>query len=153
MGFPGSCAGKESACHAGDPSSISRSGISPREELGCPLQDSWVSLVDQSIICLQWGVPGFSPCVVRIPWRQPTPVFLPTESPRTEKPGRLKSTEPQRVGHNWMTKHSTACCLVFTYLRFFQLSSCSWFLISLWLGKDAWYYSWYSWYYSVLHSS
>ena len=66
MGFPGSCAGKESACHAGDPSSISRSGISPREELGCSLQDSWVSLVDQSIICLQWGGPGFNPCVVKI---------------------------------------------------------------------------------------
>ena len=40
MGFPGSSAGKESACNVGDPSSISRSGISTRAELGCPLQDS-----------------------------------------------------------------------------------------------------------------
>ena len=90
MGFPGSWAGKESACHAGDPSSISRSGISPREELGCPLQDSWVSLVDQSTICLQWGGPEFNPCVVRIQWRQPTPVFLPGEAQRTEEPGRCR---------------------------------------------------------------
>ena len=31
---------------------------------------------------------------------QPTPVFLPGESPWTEEPGRLQSMVPQRVGHN-----------------------------------------------------
>ena len=34
-------------------------------------------------IHLQWGRPGFNPCVGKIPWRkvwQPTPVFLPGES-------------------------------------------------------------------------
>ena len=106
MGFPGSWAGKESTCHAGDPSSISRSEISPREELGCPLQDSWVSLVDQSTICLQWGGPGLNPCVVKIPWRQPTPVFLPGEAPRTEEPGRLQTMVSQRVRHDQVVKHS-----------------------------------------------
>ena len=39
---------------------------------------------------------------------QPTPVLLPGESPCTEEPGKLKSMVLQRVGHNWVTKHSTA---------------------------------------------
>ena len=34
---------------------------------------------------------------------QPPPVFLPGESPRTEKPGGLQSIGLQRVGHDWMT--------------------------------------------------
>ena len=36
---------------------------------------------------------GFKPWVGKIPWRrkwQPTPVFLPGESPRTGEPGRLQ---------------------------------------------------------------
>ena len=57
------------------------------------------------------GRPGFYPWVGKIPWKrawQPTPVFLPGESPRTEEPGRLQSTKSQRVEHDWATKHSTA---------------------------------------------
>ena len=45
-----------------------------------------------------------------MPWRrawQPTPVFLPGESPWTEEPGGLQSMGLQRVGHDWATKHST----------------------------------------------
>ena len=45
------------------------------------------------------------------PWRrawQPTPVFLPGESPWTDGPGGLQSTGSQRIGHDWATKHSTA---------------------------------------------
>ena len=38
---------------------------------------------------------------------QPTPVFLPGESPWTEEPGGLQSTGLQRVRHDWATKHST----------------------------------------------
>ena len=38
MGFPGSLAGKESICNAGDPSSIPGSGRSPRKGIGYPLQ-------------------------------------------------------------------------------------------------------------------
>ena len=41
-------------------------------------------------IWLQCGRPGFDPWIGKIPWRtawQPTPVFLPGESPWTEKPG------------------------------------------------------------------
>ena len=40
LGFPGGSDGKESACNAGDLSSIPGSGRSPREESGYPLQYS-----------------------------------------------------------------------------------------------------------------
>ena len=40
MGFPGGSDGKESACNAGDPSSISGSGRFPGEGKGNPLQYS-----------------------------------------------------------------------------------------------------------------
>ena len=46
-----------------------------------------------------------------MPWRrawQPTPVFLPEESPWTEESGGLQSMGSQRVGHDWVTKHNTA---------------------------------------------
>ena len=44
-GFPGSSAGEESACNAGDPGSIPGSGRSPGERIGYPLEYSWASLV------------------------------------------------------------------------------------------------------------
>ena len=40
MGFPGSLAGKESVCNAGDPDSISGLGSSPGGGHGSPLQYS-----------------------------------------------------------------------------------------------------------------
>ena len=46
---------------------------------------------------------GFDPRVGKIPWRrawQPTPVFLPGESPWTEEPGGLQSVESQESGHD-----------------------------------------------------
>ena len=49
MGFPGSSAGKESACNARDPSLIPESGRSPGEGMGYPLQYSWTSLVAQTV--------------------------------------------------------------------------------------------------------
>ena len=48
-GFPDSSAGKESACKAGDPSSIPGSGRSTGEGKGYPLQYSWASLVAQLV--------------------------------------------------------------------------------------------------------
>ena len=45
LGFPGSSAGKESACNAGDPTPIAGLGRSPGEGIGHPLQYSWASLV------------------------------------------------------------------------------------------------------------
>ena len=49
MGFPGSSAGEESACHAGDPYSIPGLGRSPGEGMGSPLQYSWASLMAQTV--------------------------------------------------------------------------------------------------------
>ena len=49
----------------------------------------------------------FSLWIGKIPWRkkwQPTPVFLPGESPQTEQPGGLQFMGSQRVGNNWATK-------------------------------------------------
>ena len=46
-GFPGSSAGKESSCNAGDPGLIPGSGRSAGEGIGYPLQYSWASLVAQ----------------------------------------------------------------------------------------------------------
>ena len=48
-GFPGSSAGKESTCNAGDPGSIPESGRSPGEGVGYPNQYSWASLVAQMV--------------------------------------------------------------------------------------------------------
>ena len=64
MDFPGSSAGKESACNEGDPGPIPGLGRSPG---GCMVTHSSI---------LAWI----------IPW--------------TEEPGRLHSTESQRVGHS-----------------------------------------------------
>ena len=47
---------------------------------------------------------GFDPWVSKIPWRrtwQPTPVFLPGESPWTEKPGGLQSMASQK-SQTWL---------------------------------------------------
>ena len=49
LGFPGSSAGKESTCNAGDLGLIPGSGRSPGEEIGYPLQCSWASLVAQMV--------------------------------------------------------------------------------------------------------
>ena len=49
LGFPGSSAGKESAYNAGDTSLIPRSGSSPGEGIGYPLQDSGACQVDQTV--------------------------------------------------------------------------------------------------------
>ena len=47
--FPHSSGGKESACNAGDPGSISGLGMSTGEGIGYLLQYSWASLVAQLI--------------------------------------------------------------------------------------------------------
>ena len=47
--FPYNSVSKESTCSAGDPGLIPESGRSPGEGIGCPLQDSWASLVAQLV--------------------------------------------------------------------------------------------------------
>jgi len=49
LGFPDSSVGKESACNAGDSSSIPRLGRSAGEGIGYPLQYSWACLVAQLV--------------------------------------------------------------------------------------------------------
>ena len=49
VGFPDSSVDKESACNAGDPSSIPGSGKSTGEGIGYPLQYSWASLMAQLV--------------------------------------------------------------------------------------------------------
>ena len=54
--FPGSSAGKESACNAGDPGLIPGLGRPPGEGKGHPLQYSWASLVAQLVKMLETWV-------------------------------------------------------------------------------------------------
>ena len=52
------------------------------------------------------GDPGLIPVLGRSPWRREwlsTPVFLPGEFHRQQKPGWLQSTGSQRLGHDWAT--------------------------------------------------
>ena len=49
VGFPGSSAGKESACKEGDPSSIPGLGRSAGAGIGYSLQYSWASLMAQLV--------------------------------------------------------------------------------------------------------
>ena len=82
-GFPGSSAGKESTCNAGDPGLIPGLGRSPGEGIGYPIQYSWASLVAQ----LVKNLPAIWETWVRpLGWEDPprrgrllTPVFWPGE--------------------------------------------------------------------------
>ena len=49
LDFPGSSVGKESACNAGDPGSISESGRSPKEMISYSPQYSQASLVTRLV--------------------------------------------------------------------------------------------------------
>ena len=64
-------------------------------------------------VCLQCGRLGFDPWVGKIPWRRarlPTPVFLPGESPWTEKPCGLQST----VSQSWTQLRNSEQSLLMT---------------------------------------
>ena len=82
LSFPGSSAGKESACSAGDHVSIPGWGRYPGEWIGYPLQYSWASLVAQTVKNLpaMWEA-----WVQSLGWEDPlekgkaTPVFWPGE--------------------------------------------------------------------------
>ena len=91
--------------------SSSGQGIAPRLLSLLCLCLFWVSLEAQMVKNQpQCGRPGSDPWVGKIPCRrawQPAPVVLPGESPQTEKPGGLQPMGSQRVGHDWVTKHST----------------------------------------------
>ena len=106
-GFPGSSAGEESTCNAGDPGSIPESGRSPGEGIGYPLQYSWASLVVQTIknphaMRETWvQSPGWEDPMEK--WKATHSSILAWRIPWTEEPGRLQPMGSQRVGHNWAT--------------------------------------------------
>ena len=105
MSFPGRSAGKESACSAGDPSSIPGLGRYPEEGIGYPLQYSCAFLVAQMIKNLP---PAMQETWVRsLGWEDPLEKGMATHSsilawriPWTEEPGGLQSMELQRIGHD-----------------------------------------------------
>ena len=89
-GLPGSSAGKESACNAGDSGLIPGLGRSPGERIGYPLQYSWASLVAQIVKILPavWET-----WLGSIPWRYKNThsSILAWRIPWAEEPGRLYS--------------------------------------------------------------
>ena len=77
MGFPGSAAGKESACNAGDPGSISGWGSSLGEGIGYLLHYSWASLVGQMVK----NPPGMQEIWVQsLGWEEPLEKGMATHS-------------------------------------------------------------------------
>ena len=104
MGFPGSSAGKESACNAGDPGLTPGSGRSPGEGIGYPLQYSWGSLVAQMVknLPVMWET-----WVRSLYWEDPLEEGMATQSsilawriPWAEEPGELQSMGLQTVRHD-----------------------------------------------------
>ena len=57
---------------------------------------------------------------------QPTPIFLPGESPWTEVPGGLQSMGSKRVRHDWVTKH------IYIFTTYRKLSCILSLILNLW---------------------
>ena len=77
LGFPGSSAGKESACNAGDPGWIPGLERSPGEGIGYRLQYSWSSLVAQTLK----NPPAVrEACVQSLDWEDPLEEGMPIHS-------------------------------------------------------------------------
>ena len=97
-----SSVGKESACNAGDPSSVPGSGRSTGEGIGYPLQHSWASLVAQLVKNLHamWET-----WVRSLAWRRsrlPTPVFWPGEFHTLYSPwGRKELDRTEQLNFNF----------------------------------------------------
>ena len=106
MGFQDSSVGKESACSARDPGSISGSGRSAGEGTGYPLQYSWACLAAQLIK----NLPPMQEISVRsLDWEDALEKEKATHSsvlawsiPWTQEPGRLHGSPwGCRVRHDW----------------------------------------------------
>ena len=88
--FPDSSVSKESACNAGDSSSIPGSGRSSAEGIGYPLRYSWASFVAQ----LVKNLPAVQETwVLSLGWKDPL------EKGKATYSGPEKSMGSQRVGH------------------------------------------------------
>ena len=108
--IPGSSAGKDSTCNAGDPDLIPVSVRSPGEGVGYPLQYSWASLVAQLIK----NPPAmWETWVGSLGWEDPLEEGRATHSsilawriPMDRGAWQATVHGVQRVGHNLATKHS-----------------------------------------------
>ena len=104
LGFPCGSAVTESACNAGDPSSIPGLESSPGEWIGYPFQYFWASLVTHTVKNLH----AMQETWVRtLGWEYPLEEGTATHSsvlawriPWTEEPAGLQSRGSQRVGHD-----------------------------------------------------
>ena len=77
LSFSDSSVGKESACNAGDPSSIPGLGRSTGKRIGYPLQYSWSSLVAQ----LLKNMPAMQETLVQfLGWEDPLEKGMATHS-------------------------------------------------------------------------
>ena len=104
MGLPGSLAGKESACNAGDPGSIPGLGRSPGEGTGYLLQYSPAFLVAQTVkksVCNVEDL-GLIAGLGRSPGgRHGNPLQYPyLENPMDRRAWQAKSVVSQRFRHN-----------------------------------------------------
>ena len=97
-GLPGSSAGKESACNAGNPGVIPGKFPWRRDRLPTAVFLGFPDGSDGKESACSAGGLGLIPGLRRSPAWQPTPIFLPGESPWTEEPGGLQSTG-RRVPH------------------------------------------------------
>ena len=103
-GFPGSSAGEESTCNPGDSSLNPRSGRSPGEGIGYPLQYSWASLVAQMVK----NPPAmWETWVLSLGWEDPLEEGMATHSsilawkiPMDRGAWQPKSMGPQRIGND-----------------------------------------------------
>ena len=103
MGFPDSSVGKESTCNARDPSLIPGVGNTLGEGIGYPLQNSWASLVAQTVK----NPPTMQETWVQSlgredPWEESMAShssILAWRIPWTEEPRGLQSLRSQRVRH------------------------------------------------------
>ena len=126
-----SSVGKESACNAGDPSSIPGLGRSPEEGIGYPLQHSWAPLVAQLVKNLpdMWET-----WVQSLRWEDALEKGKATHSSilAWRISGTIQSMGLQSVGHDWM---------IFTSLHFTCLYMCV-FVLSrfsrVWLFATIW---------------
>ena len=97
-GFPHSSVDKESACPAGDLSSIPGSERSAGEGIGYPPQSSWASLVAQPVKSQLGSIPGLENIVEK--GKATHSCILAWRIPWTKEPGGLQSMGSQRIGHN-----------------------------------------------------
>ena len=113
--FPGSSAGKESACDAGDPGSIPGLQRSTREGIGYPLQHPWAFLVAQ----LVKNLPAMRETWVQsLGWNDPPEKWKVTHSSilAWRITWTVQSMGSQRVRHNGVT---------FTYSKKYDI--CIWY--------------------------